>query len=419
MGITRDDLYTQVWAEPMLAVAARHKVSASYLARICECLNVPRPPRGYWARVESGQRPKVPPLPGLRPGDEAEWSPGTAPRSYVMRRPERTKTNDADQVAVEDGPRRHGLLIGLKEYYDAARLSSEGYLRPHKRLMPDIYVSKDSLARALDVANQLFLAFEAAGYRVMFGSADSWRPELDQREKPGPHPLWQTWRPSRPTVVLVGHLPFALTLYEVSEVAPVRYVNGQYVRADKDEPGRRRRPPDGWVTTGEVPSGRLALRACAVDWRAKWEMHWRESEPGQLPSRFRTIRRELKAAVPVILERVEEASRQAEIERRRWEAELRERDRRDRADRRARAQEESREHLLNLVEDWALARRVEGFFEDAARRLSDAPPDVREALQARLERARKMLGGTDALERFGQWKAAEERDPGAHERDDD
>lgn len=148
-------------------------------------------------------------------------------------------------------------------------------------------------------------------------------------------------------------------------------------------------------------------------------MHWRESEPGQLPSRFRTIRRELKAAVPVILERVEEASRQAEIERRRWEAELRERDRRDRADRRARAQEESREHLLNLVEDWALARRVEGFFEDAARRLSDAPPDVREALQARLERARKMLGGTDALERFGQWKAAEERDPGAHERDDD
>jgi hypothetical protein len=336
-----------------------------------------------------------------------------------MRRPARTKTGDADEVAVKDAPSRHGLLIGLKEYYDAARLSSEGYLRPHKRLMPDIYVSRDSLARALDVANQLFLAFEAAGHRVMFASAEARRPELDQREKPGPHPLWQTWRPSRPTVVLVGQLPFALTLYEVSEVAPVRYVNGQYERADKDEPGRRRRPTDRWVTTGDVPSGRLALRACAVDWRAKWEMHWRESEPGQLPSKFRTIRRELKAAVRVILERVEEANRQAEIERRRWEAELRERDRRDRADRRVRALEESREQLLNLVEDWALARRVEGFFEDAGKRLSDAPPDVREVLQARLERARKLLGGTDALKRFGEWRAAEERDPGAHKLDDD
>ncbi len=337
-----------------------------------------------------------------------------------MRRPARTKAGGGPVESVaNEGPRRHGLLIGLKEYYDAARLSSEGYLRPNKRLLPDIYVSKNSLARALDVANQLFLAFEAAGHRVMFAASDVRRPELDQREKPGAHPLWQTWRPSRPTVVLVAQLPFALTLYEVSEVAPVRYVNGQYERADKDEPGRGRRPTDRWVTTGDVPSGRLALRACAADWRAKWEMHWRETEPGQLPSKFRTIRRELKAAVPVILERIEEAKRQAEIERRRWEAEVRERDRRERAARRVRALEESREHLLNLVEDWAVARRIEEFFEDAISRLSEAPPDVREVLQARLERARKMLGGTDALERFGEWRAAEERDPGAHKLDED
>lgn len=164
----------------------------------------------------------------------------------------------------------------------------------------------------------------------------------------------------------------------------------------------------------------MAKRQAAT---ANTDLDWierdRKSEPGQLLSKFRTIRRELKAAVPVILGRIEEANRQAEIERRRWEAEVRERDRRERADRRVRALKESREHLFNLVEDWALARRVEGFFEDAIRRTSDALPDVREVLQARLERARKMLGGTDALERLGEWRAPEERDPGAHKRDDD
>lgn len=114
-----------------------------------------------------------------------------------MRRPARTKAGGGPVESVaNEGPRRHGLLIGLKEYYDAARLSSEGHLRPNKRLLPDIYVSKDSLARALDVANQLFLAFEAAGARVMFAASHVRRPELDQREKPGAHPLWQTWRRS-------------------------------------------------------------------------------------------------------------------------------------------------------------------------------------------------------------------------------
>ena len=49
MSIPREELFKQVWAEPMLAVAARHGVSASYLARVCACLNIPRPPRGYWA----------------------------------------------------------------------------------------------------------------------------------------------------------------------------------------------------------------------------------------------------------------------------------------------------------------------------------------------------------------------------------
>ena len=45
MPITRDQLYEQVWARPMLAVAEDYENSASYLARACASRNVHCQPR--------------------------------------------------------------------------------------------------------------------------------------------------------------------------------------------------------------------------------------------------------------------------------------------------------------------------------------------------------------------------------------
>jgi hypothetical protein len=44
--ISREDLYEQVWTTPISQLAAKFGVSGSYLARVCEALNVPRPPLG-------------------------------------------------------------------------------------------------------------------------------------------------------------------------------------------------------------------------------------------------------------------------------------------------------------------------------------------------------------------------------------
>ena len=68
--LTREALYALVWAEPMLKVAARYNVSSSYMARVCTLLNVPRPERGYWARLAVGKASPMPPLPEARPSDE-------------------------------------------------------------------------------------------------------------------------------------------------------------------------------------------------------------------------------------------------------------------------------------------------------------------------------------------------------------
>lgn len=60
----REQLYEEVWAEPMLKVALRYGVSDVALAKTCRILNIPLPGRGYWAKKAAGkpvpQRPQLP-----------------------------------------------------------------------------------------------------------------------------------------------------------------------------------------------------------------------------------------------------------------------------------------------------------------------------------------------------------------------
>src|ERR1043166_9305266 len=78
MRITRDELYKEIWNEPATKLAHRYDVSSSYLARVCEALNVPHPPRGYWARKAVGEKIPVPALPAAAPGDPLGWEKGVA-----------------------------------------------------------------------------------------------------------------------------------------------------------------------------------------------------------------------------------------------------------------------------------------------------------------------------------------------------
>lgn len=53
--IHREELFVQVWAEPIVRVAPRYGLSDSGLLKICDRLGVPTPKRGHWARLRAGQ----------------------------------------------------------------------------------------------------------------------------------------------------------------------------------------------------------------------------------------------------------------------------------------------------------------------------------------------------------------------------
>jgi hypothetical protein len=56
--LTREELYERVWSKPTTKVAKELAISDVALAKICNKLNVPKPPLGYWRQVEVGQRGK-------------------------------------------------------------------------------------------------------------------------------------------------------------------------------------------------------------------------------------------------------------------------------------------------------------------------------------------------------------------------
>jgi len=59
----REKLYEQVWSQAVQVVAKSYGLSGRGLAKACIRLQVPVPPRGYWARIRNGVTVPQPPLP--------------------------------------------------------------------------------------------------------------------------------------------------------------------------------------------------------------------------------------------------------------------------------------------------------------------------------------------------------------------
>jgi len=414
--LTRESMYALVWSEPMLKVAARYGVSSSYMARICKIMNVPRPTRGYWAMLAAGKKPPIPPLPDPQPGDQMTWSRSghdmqPMPRPSYGVRKRRFKPKKAL-------PSEHPLVYGVKSFFETGRFTHEtGYLKPDKKLLVDLVVAKSGLEKALSFTNRLFLSLEERGCPVVLEprGENFYRAAVDEHEVPRKTREDQyynrLWSPCRCTVVYAGAMAIGLTVIEMAEEVEVRYVDGKYIRKQDYVPPKRSHYASGltWTTKKDYPTGRLCLQAYSPYRGTRWTQRWLETKKRDLGSQINSIIRELKRAVVVISHLVEEAERQAEVDRREWEVKQ-ERWRREEAERRAaRALKESREELLLIIDRWGRATRIEQFFRDAEQRVTGLGDEDRLRLLDRLKLAREMVGRVDALDRFLAWRAPDER----------
>jgi hypothetical protein len=277
---------------------------------------------------------------------------------------------------------------GARAHFDNARESrDEQYVRPHKRNLVDVFVSKEFLDDALKFANELFLALEERGHRVIIAPAGTRYHHVPAEvcqgrdERYGYHGTPGRWKPARPTVLLIGDVTIGLTIFEVSEEVELRYDSRshKYVRVDaaRDEVVRKLRravPPayHDWTTKRWLATGRIGLHAYAVERGIEWRHHWRESKPGELSMKLDGIVRELKRAVPTINELVAQHEREAEEHRRRWEVQRREFERREAERQRAELDARREKEIVDVISNWRMARDVRAYVAEVRAVVKDA-----------------------------------------------
>ncbi|MEN8775089.1 MAG: hypothetical protein ABF379_11515 [Akkermansiaceae bacterium] len=67
-NVTRNELHKRVWEKPASQLKNEFGVSDVAIAKACKRLEIPKPPRGYWARLAAGQKPPITPLPVMSKG---------------------------------------------------------------------------------------------------------------------------------------------------------------------------------------------------------------------------------------------------------------------------------------------------------------------------------------------------------------
>ncbi|RVJ23779.1 hypothetical protein CN184_11490 [Sinorhizobium medicae] len=415
--VTREELYALVWSKPMLRVAEQFEVSSSYMARVCSALNVPRPERGYWAKMAVGKAPPQDLLPDARPGDLLSWSrdgelPVRPKPAYVPEIRKRAPRQRVSREAI------HELIRGARAHFESGRpVDEETYLKPYKKLLLDVITSKACLDKSLNFANELFKRLEVSGHRVMIAPTNEkfGRAHIDEREtsqRPRDYYHSGLWSPYRPTIVYIGTIAVGLTIVEASEKLLMRYIgNGKYIReADYTPPRRSRYAADHtWTTTKEIPSGRLKLVIYCPYHSVTWLEEWVETSRSSLSGRIPEIVRRMEKAAEQLVPKLQEADRQAEIRHQEWLAAV-ERSQRAEDNRKVKQSvKDSREDLAQIIERWSHVISVERFLAGVEQRANELDQDRRRQVLERLKMARDFLGTQDPLEFFMSWRSPVER----------
>ncbi len=417
--ISRDELYELVWSKPMTKVAEQFEVSNSYMARVCASLNVPRPERGYWAKLAVGKAPSREDLPEARPGDQLSWSKGGELSTPEKPRPHH-RSLKAPLASLESRLAKsgtHALVQSAREHFENGRPVEDGaYLKPYKKVLLDVTTSNACLSKILGFANNLFNSLEAAGHRVVLAPSDQRfsRPRIDERQDTGKqrnHYQNSLWSPGRPTLVYVGTVPIGLAILEVSEEVLMRYIgNSKYIReADYVPPKASRYARDfTWTTNKEIPSGRLRLIAYSPYHRVSWSSRWDETANSTLEETLPAVVKAIESAAVELATKLEEADRRAEIAHQEWLAAQERRAKEEDRHQVEKSFRESRERLIETIQQWSQVIGVEQFLRGVEERASVLIDEERSHVLKRLTLARDFLGSQDPLDFFLAWKTPTE-----------
>lgn len=178
--LTRGQLFDLVWKEPMQHVAARYGLSDVGLKKLCRRENIPTPARGYWARVEAGQRVARPKLPvGVGKADRVVLAQRVAVASPAVPVPQSVRERSITESAPEHRINVAASLAEIVRLHPLVRQTRTAHSKSERFDVPlrervgegllSLRVSEGALERALCIYDALIKALEARGFPVRIG----------------------------------------------------------------------------------------------------------------------------------------------------------------------------------------------------------------------------------------------------------
>ena len=333
--VTRTQLYDLVWTEPMRRLATRYGISDVGLAKICRKHDIPRPPRGYWAKKEFGKAPRQVKLPN--PSNDCEILLRD-PEECCISSPdlqgvvEQMKAEEEKQEAKSEvgGALRgaHALVSQANQELQVAETDENHLIIPPKGKPLDIRTSKTTLRPALLIMDALLKALEQRGYEVASG----------------------------PAVHILG----VRVCFSIIEALDTQREQAEDHDLDGYYEFRHSR-----FNTKRAPSGRLSLHITDADayWASGCRKSWRDSEKHKIEDRLNKFVAGLVNFAARKKEHDAEQERRAEQERQ--EQRRREEEAQSRAEKRKLMQAEQQrvESLMQQATSWRASQHLRGYIE--------------------------------------------------------
>lgn len=361
-SLSRKQLYEAVWSTPMTVLSKRFGLSDVGLAKLCRRHQIPRPGRGYWAKLKNGIQCPKPPLPPVSdprlevislvelPPEAEEAEPRFAEDDEInalilteMKRP---------PVAVAKSLRNPHPLVAAAAADDDVRAAEAKAAQGPRGWSGVRLAERESVARA-DI--EVSRALQPRAYRMMDAV-------LRAAEERG-YEVWGKPDPRRRTTYIkVLGATMELRLYEPNRQKP--HVLTKAELATKEKYGSTYAPRHEYV-----PSGRLCLQlregAYSVIWQARDGQQARVEDRinklffAALGRADESLKQRRKWEQEAAARRAAEQRRQAEEEQRRLAEE-------------ARQKEQARvESLLDEVTNWRCSRDLRAYLRHVRRLIAE------------------------------------------------
>lgn len=179
-SLNREELYEQVWLQPMNKLGKTYGISGAEVSKVCRRLSVPTPAPGHWRKLELGIPVERLPLlpveiieeaPPRQEPVEQQPEPSKPPKpkkelteteqKVLEERKEENRITVADQFTSP-----HPLAEKTQLAFAKAKPADDGRVVPKGKGSLDVCVAPASIDRALRIMDALVKALASRGYLV-------------------------------------------------------------------------------------------------------------------------------------------------------------------------------------------------------------------------------------------------------------